>query len=221
MAVSIGVDPAVNGWRAKIILPELWMVSFVVLNFAALPALMLTIDLPTFPILTTERLVLRELRHSDAEQVFAMRSDPLVMQHVNRPLAKSMDDATALIDIISERWTAKEGVQWAVTVKGDDTFIGLIGFWRIVKEHHYAELGYMLARDHWGRGITSEAICAVLPFGFNTLAFHRIEAITRPANVASIRALQKNGFVQEGHFKENIFWNDEFQDSLHFGRLAT
>ena len=50
---------------------------------------MLTIKLSTFPILTTERLVLRELRRSDADQVFAMRSDPLVMQHVNRPLAKT------------------------------------------------------------------------------------------------------------------------------------
>lgn len=181
---------------------------------------MLTINLPTFPILTTDRLVLRELRHSDVEQVFVMRSDPLVMQHVNRPLAKTVEDASALIDLITTTVAANDAVQWAITEKNDDTFIGIIGFWRMVKEHHYGELGYMLARDHWGKGFISEAIAAVVPFGFNTLGFHRVEAITRPANVASIRALEKNGFVQEAHLKENTFANGAFHDSLHFARLA-
>lgn len=181
---------------------------------------MLTINLPTFPILTTERLVLRDLRPSDAEQVFAMRSDPLVMEYVNRPLARTIEDATALIDLITTVVAANDAVQWAITVKSDDSLIGLIGFWRMVKEHHYAELGYMLSRDHWGKGYMSEAIGAVMPFGFNTLGFHRVEAITRPENVASIRALEKNGFALEGHFTENIFWNGAFHDSLHFGRLA-
>ncbi|MBK8339468.1 MAG: GNAT family N-acetyltransferase [Flavobacteriales bacterium] len=182
---------------------------------------MLTIDLPIFPILTTERLVLRELRPSDVERVFAMRSDPLVMEHVPRPMATKVEDASALIDLINSMVAAKDAVQWAITLKGDDTFVGLIGFWRIVKEHHFAELGYMLARDHWGKGYISEAIGTVLPFGFEALGFHRVEAITRPENVASIRALEKNGFVREAHFKENIFWNGAFHDSLHFGRLET
>ncbi len=181
---------------------------------------MLSVQLPTFPIVTTERLVLRELRPTDVEQVFALRSDPLVMQHVNRPLAKTIEDASALIDLINSMVAANDAVQWAITLKGDDTFIGLIGFWRIVKEHHYGELGYMLAHEHWGKGYLSEAIGALVPFGFNTLCFHRIEAITRPENTASIRALEKNGFVREAHFKENIFWNGVFHDSLHFGRLA-
>ncbi len=189
---------------------------------------MLTINLSTFPILTSERLVLRELRPSDVEQVFAMRSDPLVMQHVNRPIAQNIDDAAALIELIRNRYSGNDAVQWAITLKAsssrldgsDDTFIGIIGFWRMVKEHHYGELGFMLARQHWGKGYMSEAIATVVPFGFHRLGFHRVEAITRPANIGSIRALEKNGFVREGHFKENIFWNGAFHDSLHFGRLA-
>ncbi len=181
---------------------------------------MLTVQLFTFPVLTTERLVLRQLRPSDAEQVFDMRSDPIVMQHVNRPLAQTMEDAAALIELITNTVAANDAVQWAITTRGDDALIGLIGFWRLVKEHHYGELGYMLAQKQWGKGYMSEAIEAVVHFGFNTLDFHRVEAITRPENTASVRALQKNGFVQEAHFKENIFWNGTFHDSLHFGRLA-
>lgn len=181
---------------------------------------MLNIQLDTFPVLHTERLVLRELRHSDAEQVLALRSDPRVMQHVNRPMTATIADAIALIDLITGMVAANDAVQWAITLKGDDTFIGLIGFWRIAKEHHCGELGYMLSREHWGRGYASEAIAAVVPFGFTTLGFHRAEAITRPDNSASIRALEKNGFVREAHLREDTFFNGAFHDSVHFGRLA-
>lgn len=181
---------------------------------------MLTIELPVFPILTTDRMVLRQLRSSDAEQVFTMRSDPLVMRHVSRPLAMTMKDASELIDRITTMVAAKDAVQWAMTLKNDDRLIGIIGFWRIIKEHHYAELGYMLARAQWGRGLMSEAIGAVLACGFTTLGLHKVEAITRPANLGSIRALEKNGFVREAHFKENIFWEGTFHDSLHYGLLS-
>lgn len=181
---------------------------------------MLTIHLPTFPVLATERLVLRELRPSDAEQVFAFRSDPLVMRHVSRPLARSVEEASALIDLITSTVAATDAVQWAMTLKGTDALIGIIGFWRMQKEHHLAELGYSLQRAHWGQGLMTEAIGAVVDFGFKTLGFHKVEAITRPGNAGSIRALEKNGFTREAHFKENIFWNGAFHDSVHFGRLA-
>lgn len=181
---------------------------------------MLTIDLTEFPELTTERLVLRQLRASDADRMFTMRSDPEVMRHVNRPMATSVDDAIALIQKINANIAANEALHWAITHKGDDAFIGLIGLWRMVKEHHYAELGYTIMRAQWGSGIASEAIAAVVDCGFGTLGFHRIEAITRPTNAASMRALEKNGFVREGYFRENILWNGAFHDSVHYGRLA-
>jgi len=73
---------------------------------------------------------------------------------------------------------------------------------------------------HWGKGLISEAIGTALEFGFGTLGLHRVEAITRPQNAASIRALEKNGFVREGEFKEDIFWEGAYHDSVYFGRLA-
>lgn len=181
---------------------------------------MLTIDLPTFPMITTERLVLRELLASDAAAVLAMRSDPEVMRHVNRPLAQSLDDASAVIELINTRGAAGESVQWAMTLRDNDRFVGIIGYWRFAKENHAAELGYMLGRDLWGAGYASEAIAAVLDFGFQVLGLHKVLAITRPENVASICALKKNGFFQEGHLKDDIFWNGSFLDSVYFGRLA-
>ncbi len=181
---------------------------------------MLTVHLSEFPVLTCERLVLRQLRLCDAERMLTMRSDARVMQHVNRPMAQTLDDAVALIERITNSVAANDAVQWAITLKGDDTFIGLIGFWRFVKEHHYAELGYTLMHEQWGQGYMSEAIAAVVDFGFGPLGLHRIQAITRPQNLASIRVLEKNGFQHEGHFREDILSNGVFHDSVHFARLS-
>lgn len=182
---------------------------------------MLVLDLFPSPTLHTERLVLRELRHSDAERVFAMRSDPAVMQHVTRPLAQTMADATALITLIHDTQRANDGIQWAITQQGEDAFIGMIGFWRMQKEHHRGELGYMLMPAYWGKGYMSEAIATAVEYGFSTLGFHRIDATTIPENVASMRALEKNGFRREGVLRESSLQKGRFKDVVHFGRLAS
>ena len=181
---------------------------------------MLTLDLTSLPTLTTSRLVLREVRMEDAPELFAMRSDPEVMRYVHRPMAVSIDDAHALITKIQDIQRANEGAQWAVTMKGDDRCIGLIGLWRIVKEHYRAELGYTLSRAHWGQGLMSEAIAAVMDHGFDAFGLHSVEAWTEPRNVGSVRTLEKNGFVREAHFSENIFWDGAFCDTVVYGKLS-
>lgn len=180
----------------------------------------LHLDLRTLPVLTTSRLVLRELRAGDAPALFAMRSDPVAMEHVRRPVARTLADAEAVIALIEEIRGRNEGAQWVITLKNDDTFIGLIGLWRMIKEHHRAELGYMLARAHWGKGLMTEAIMPVLEHGFRVFGCHSVEAHTDPRNLASMRVLEKCGFVREAHLRENIFWNGVFSDTVVFSKLA-
>lgn len=182
---------------------------------------MLRIHLPRFPMLITERLVLRELRPGDAQQVFAMRSDPVVMRHVSRPLLASIHEASTFIERVTASVKAADSLQWAITMKGDDTFLGMIGFWRMEKEHHKGELGYMMARGAWGNGYMREAITAVVRYGFLDLGFHRVDALVRPENMASIRALEANGFHREGMHRQNVFANGIFHDTVHFGMLAS
>ena len=80
---------------------------------------MLTLDLSKLPVLTTDRLVLRELRTEDAPALFAMRSDPIAMALVRRHLATTIEDAHALIAKIQGIQAANDGAQWAITLKGD------------------------------------------------------------------------------------------------------
>jgi len=181
---------------------------------------MLSLHLTPLPTLTTSRLVLREVRMSDAPEFFAMRGDPEVMRFVRRPLALTIDDAKAFVTRVQDGQRANTCAQWTMTLKGDDACIGVIGPWRIDLENHRGELGYMLARPHWGQGLISEAIATVVDHSFDVLGLHSMEAWTDSRNIASMSALEKNGFTREAYFKENIFWEGAFSDSVVFGRLA-
>ena len=180
---------------------------------------MLTVDFSHFPVLRTARLVLRELLPTDSPALFRLRSDGRVMEHIGRPRATVEQDASDLIARITTDRHANEGITWAMTLHDNDMLIGTIGFYRLKLEHHTAEVGYMMDPDHWGKGLMSEALQAVVECGFEQFCFHRIEAITDPANAASRALLLKNGFALEGIQKENFLWNGKFLDSCLFARL--
>jgi ribosomal-protein-alanine N-acetyltransferase len=181
---------------------------------------MLVLDLDLFPVLRTARLVLRELVPGDATALFALRTDERVMRMLARPRATTLQDAEQLIATIASDRVANNGITWGITLREDDTLIGTIGFYRVKHEHHCAEVGYLLHPDHWRKGIMGGALDAVVKHGFERLGFHRIEAITDPANTASNALLARHGFRQEAHLREDTLWQGRFLDSLVWGRLV-
>jgi [ribosomal protein S5]-alanine N-acetyltransferase len=181
---------------------------------------MLIISFNPFPTLHSERFVLRRLVRDDIPGLFNMRSDPEVMRFVPRPLCKTVEDAERVFNMMDERVEQNLGVNWAIGQRdAPDSFLGVLGIFRIDAEHHRGEIGYMLPRDNWGRGIVSELIPVAVAFGFTELGLHSIEAIIDPGNHASRRALEKNGFVQEAHFRENFYYEGQFLDAVHFSIL--
>jgi ribosomal-protein-alanine N-acetyltransferase len=181
---------------------------------------MLHISFNPFPVLNTERLVLRRLTPADADEVFQMRRDETLMQYVARPIAKTLEDALGLIQSVDEGIEKNQSINWGITLKGEDKVIGVVGIVRTTPEHHRAEIGYLLAGEHHKKGIISEAIKEILHFGFLQLNLHLIEAVTDPRNTASISVLKKLGFNMDGHFRENTLYEGDFLDSMHFSLLA-
>lgn len=183
---------------------------------------MLELDLSCFPTLRTERLLLRELVRTDAPALFTMRQDPRVMEHIPRGRPEAVAEVEALIEEIARNRAENSGLTWGIALRTEpDALLGTIGFYRLQKENHRGEVGYLLHPDHWGRGYAGEALDAAVEHGFQVLRFHSIEAVTDPANHASNRLLQRHGFVQEAHFRENYHWNGRFLDSLVWSRLAS
>ena len=181
---------------------------------------MLNLQFEPFPTLLTERLILRQIQLDDAERLFSMRSSEKMMAFIQRPRAKTLEDATKLIESMQEGLGKKESIVWVMSLKNDPEMIGTIGFWRMTPEHFRAEIGYLLHADYWQQGIAYEALVKVLEYGFNVMNCHSIEANIDPKNTASQRLLEKAGFVKEAHFKEDYFWEGQFLDSAVYSKLS-
>jgi ribosomal-protein-alanine N-acetyltransferase len=173
-----------------------------------------------FPILVTERLVLRELREDDLAESHRIFSDPEAMRYVGKPPHTSLAETQLFLSRNQQLFPARSGVRWAITLAGDDRLIGSCGHWRLMKEHHRSEIGYDLLPEHWGKGIMTEALRAVLHFGFSRMGLHSTEAQIEPDNLRSRRVLEKLGFQRDGLIRENYFANGRYTDTEIFTLLA-
>jgi [ribosomal protein S5]-alanine N-acetyltransferase len=176
---------------------------------------MLNINFDPFPTLETPRFLLRRSTPDDIPPLFAMRSDPNVMRFIPRPLCQTLEDAEKVYQMMDDRIHQNLGINWAISWREEPTsFIGVMGLFRIDTDNHRAEIGYMLPPEHWGKGIVSELIPYVTAYGFSSLNLHTMEAIIDPENHASRRVLEKNGFIQEAHIRENCLFEGKFLDTV-------
>lgn len=182
---------------------------------------MLELNFHPFPVIETERLLLREIRDADIDMLFRLRSDKVVMKYVDRPLALTKEDIMPLYNKMVEGVANNSGISWVIELKETREMIGQIGFWRIDTENHRAEIGYMLRPEFFGKGFGSEAVKAVLSHGFGQFHFHSVEANVSPGNDASKKLLEKAGFVQEAYFRENYYFDGRFLDSVIYSLLAS
>jgi ribosomal-protein-alanine N-acetyltransferase len=174
----------------------------------------------TFPTLTTLRLILREVTLRDAEDFFKFASDPEGQKYDSDPPLREISEAVKVIEETRERFASKQAINWGVCFKEDDRTIGNIGLYFWGKAYYKTDLGYTVARPYWRQGIASEAIRALMQFGFETLGLHRINVDTRMDNLASVRLMQKLGFRHEGVRRECIRNEDgTYQSWGLFGML--
>lgn len=182
---------------------------------------MLNLNFTPFPVIETERLILREIVDEDLPEIFYQRSDPEMMKYVDRTPAQSLDDARKFMGRVIAAQQANEGITWGITLKNEPKLIGNIGIWRIDKEHHRGEIGYVLHSEHQSKGYAAEALKAVINYGFSVMKLHSLEANVNPLNSASIKLLEKNNFVKEAHFKENYYFNGRYLDSAIYSLLSS
>lgn len=175
----------------------------------------------TFPVLETERLILRQFTVNDIDDFYKIYSDPLAMKYFGRLPVTAIEETEIAVNKIIDAFKNKEGIRWAITLKPSDKLIGSGGFWKLLKEHFRAEIGYDLLPEYWQKGIMTEAINAMSDFGFRVMNLHSIEANVDPDNTGSIKLLEKSGFMKEGYFKENYFLNGRFLDTLTYSKINT
>ena len=151
---------------------------------------MLNKTLSTFPMLTTERLTLRQLLESDVEEIFLLRSDTTINKFLDRKPSETLEDALNFIRNIKNN----ELLYWAITQTHNGKLIGTICLFDFSDELNKCEIGYELLTDYQGQGIMAEATKEIIEFAVNTLGIKIIEAFTHKDNQASTNLLQKFNF---------------------------
>lgn len=164
--------------------------------------LMSKLNFTPFPILTTERLILRCLEVSDDQQLFILRSDNRVNQYLVRSKQKDIKESRAFISKINDGINNNKWIYWAITLKESPKLIGTICLWNFSPKKNVAELGYELDPAFQGKGIMNEASKIIIEFGFQEIELNTIEAYTHISNNNSSKLLLRNNFKQDEEQKD-------------------
>lgn len=151
-----------------------------------------------FPILITDRLILRRLKESDVKQIRYLRSDPLINKYISRPVenqTKTEEDALKFIRKMKTHFKDEVAISWGITKKDHNIVIGTICLWNYSLDKTKVEVGYDLSVDYQKKGYMSEALQSVVTFAFEKMKFRFVEAYTQFDNLDSISLLTRNGFV--------------------------
>ncbi|HMB69062.1 MAG TPA: GNAT family N-acetyltransferase [bacterium] len=173
-----------------------------------------------FPQLETDRLLLRELRLTDAPTVQRLAGDERIARTTFVP--HPYEDGLAEEWIRSQARDYRDGklVNFGVVHLGEGGLIGSIGL-VLQPRHRRAELGYWIGVPYWGRGYCTEAARAVVRWGFRELDLHRVTAPHFGSNPASGRVLEKIGMRKEGRLREHYLRDGRFEDSVVWGILRS
>ena len=169
--------------------------------------------------LETERLRLRWLTAADAPGLFTVYSDALVARYLSRPAFTELAQAEKMAANALAGYADGSGVNFAIERKGEPGFMGNCMLFRFHRESRRAEIGYSMARTHWGNGYMHEALGALIDYAFGPLGLNRIEADIDPRNANSAKSLERLGFKAEGVLRERWIVAGEVSDTAYYGLL--
>ncbi|KGL63041.1 GNAT family N-acetyltransferase [Polaribacter sp. Hel1_85] len=159
-----------------------------------------------FPVLKTERLILRQANFDDVEVIFELRSSEEINKFVHTKRVKNHEEAKDFVMLCNELYKEKKRIFWLIEFKNE--VIGSIVLHKISLENNYSEIGYKLKPNYHQKGFMSEAIQEIINFGFTNLQLKTIEAFTHKNNIASIALLEKHNFVFQPERKDEGFDNN-------------
>lgn len=156
-------------------------------------------------IMETDRLILRRFTIDDAQDFFDhWANDPEVTKYMTWKPHKNIEITQAVLALWLNAYEHADNYHWAIVLKEGAKLIGSISIMNIEDTYERSEVGYCLAKDYWNQGIMTEALKAVIDFGFARVGFNRIQACHYAENPASGRVMVKAGMKYEGRFKQYL-----------------
>ena len=172
-----------------------------------------------FPVIESERLILRQLTPEDAPDFFACQSEPEAFRYAGRSEEPSLESARHMLNILFQRHQEQTMLSWAIVLKENQRLSGRFQIEEWSDENHGAAVGYLLGKQYWGKGYASEALRAVIAYLFEQTTVNRIDTFACAENVASIRVMKKAGMRFEGLARQKRFAKGAFRDVKSYAIL--
>lgn len=170
-----------------------------------------------FPTIETKRLILRKMKHSDAHDLYDCFRDPAVSEYSEWPPHKSYAYTRDYVRYVVKGYRFDEVRTFCIVLKSENKVIGTCSFPSIDRNYKIAEIGYTIARPYWNMGYGSEAVAALVRFGFETVGLIRINARVAGDNLYSSAILKKLGFKLEGRQTEGVICQNRIKTLLYYG----
>ena len=173
----------------------------------------------TFPVLETERLILRSIEDSDVTRLAELANDPDISRGLSSmPYPYTLDVAKEWVVKCRQDYLDNEVLHFAISDKSHKSFMGMVDL-DMCYAHNHATAGYWIAKPYWSQGYVPEALHAAMRFAFESLEVHRINAVHFHTNPASGRVLQKVGMLHEGISRQHFLKNGSYYDLHDWGIL--
>ncbi|MVN77885.1 GNAT family N-acetyltransferase [Hymenobacter sp. HMF4947] len=165
-----------------------------------------------YPHLETPRLLLRAFALADVPRLVALAGDYEVARNtLNIPHPYREADAVSWVATTQENYRQQSAYAFALELKASGEFVGGIGL-TLEPRFDRAEVGYWLGRSYWGKGLATEALAALLAFGFEELKLNKLYATHIVSNPASGQVMRKNGMVKEGELVQHTKRDGQYHD---------
>ena len=166
------------------------------------------------PQITTDRLILRRVRASDEDAIYAYAIDPDVSRYTSWAPHTSPEETRQFVRRVLDAYREKRIANWGIELKSERKLIGTGGYSSWDPEHGTGEIGYAIGKPYWGQGLMAEAVRAMIDFGFRRMALNRIVIRMDPRNVGSWRVAEKCGCRFEGISRQAIHAKGTFHDLM-------
>lgn len=150
----------------------------------------------TFPIITTERLILKQLSLDNLDAIFALRTNSFVNKYLNRSVPKTKEEVIHFINSINNAISEGTTYYWTISLTDTKECIGTVSLFDFANENKSCEIGYELIPEFQGKGFMKEAVQAVITYVFQALNFQKIVACTHIDNQSSTQLLLKLNFFK-------------------------
>lgn len=164
------------------------------------------------PFLETERLILRKVTLEDIEDMYLYCSNEEVSKYVTWNTHATISDTKDFVELIMNKYENKQISPWGIEYKENGKFIGTVDFVWWKPNHKTAEIGYVLSKDYWGKGLMTEVVKEIIKFGFEEMDLVRIQARCLVENIGSARVMEKTGMSFEGVIRKGIFAKGKHHD---------